>query len=87
MRCSPFFTSFLLYVGQVYWLQEARRPARIRNARTLFMVVGLSNKIRNSGCFNKFNVIICRLVENFTYPISRLQPLISLLSIRPITSK
>jgi len=38
---TSFLTSFLLYVGQVYELQEATRAARTTRASTFFMVIAL----------------------------------------------
>ncbi len=35
------FTSFLLYVGQVYWLHEAKIKTSNTNAKTLFINVVL----------------------------------------------
>jgi hypothetical protein len=36
-RFSVFFTSFLAYVGQVYWLQEANIAARATKAINFFI--------------------------------------------------
>jgi len=45
MRLSVgFFTSFLLYVGQVYWLHEVRKARRAAKARIFFITSGLKEQ-------------------------------------------